>query len=65
MFKVMRHLWFLFKYFVLFGFLKDFKAGQDEAIVARNARKCSQMHCAFYDQMRRVVDEEDEFGLVD
>lgn len=65
MLKMMRYLFAFFKYFFSFDFWKDFKAGQEEAVVAHYDLVCDQMHDTFLDQMRRVVDEEDEFGLAD
>lgn len=55
----------LFKYFFGFGFLDDFRAGQEEYVKDYWECRALFMRASFNDQMRRVVDEEDGKQLVD
>lgn len=54
-----------FKYFFCFGFLDDFRAGQEEYLNDYCECRALFMRDSFYDQMRKVVDEEDGKQLAD
>lgn len=58
-------MWKVIKYFFSFAFLSDFKAGMKAAEIDHKEVYCGRLKKNFYENMVRVNEEDDEFGLVD
>lgn len=62
MFKKMK---MLFRYIFCFGFMDDFRAGQEEYINDFLSSRAENMRQDFINKMRKLQDEEDGQQLVD